>query len=363
MACFTIHQQLRFFQCVSVIFFFLAVAAFLLKTPENCNGGPSNNLIITNGGISQRSSTPALDLTITDLQGRPLFVFGDSTVDAGNFRITTRPYGIDYKTATPRFTNGRTIADDLAEKMGTPIPQAFNSLGADDQHININFASGGCGLLTKTNPLPCTSMSDQVIQMINARVGNVERARAVYFISVGANDIVFSFQSFPGTRNEFADVLVSKMESYMKLLFFSGGARIFVVNNLAPIGCIPDKFNGSSCDDNLNEVAEAFNIRLESALNKFRKDYGAAIFLANSTKMFAQILEHPEKFGFKNTTGPCCGEWKALENRFDCGKNSSYCGDRDEFVFFDGAHSTEAANKLFVDYCLSGRVCSPLGNV
>ncbi|KAH7839520.1 hypothetical protein Vadar_005272 [Vaccinium darrowii] len=71
---------------------------------------------------------------------------------------------------------------------------------------------------------------------------------------------------------EFVDVLVSKIESYMTLPFFSGGARIFVVNNLAPIGCIPDKFNGSSCDDNLNEVAKAFNVRLESALNKFRKD-------------------------------------------------------------------------------------------
>lgn len=37
-------------------------------------------------------------------------------------------------------------------------------------------------------------MSDQVIQMVNARPGDSDRGSAVYFVSVGANDFIFSFK-------------------------------------------------------------------------------------------------------------------------------------------------------------------------
>lgn len=48
-----------------------------------------------------------------------LYIFGDSTVDAGNnnnlsttARANSLPYGIDFNyTATGRFTNGMTVAD------------------------------------------------------------------------------------------------------------------------------------------------------------------------------------------------------------------------------------------------------------
>lgn len=41
-----------------------------------------------------------------------------------------------------------------ALKIQTKIPQAFNSMGEEElkKNVNVNFASGGCGLLAKTHP-------------------------------------------------------------------------------------------------------------------------------------------------------------------------------------------------------------------
>ncbi|XP_058223302.1 GDSL esterase/lipase At2g03980-like [Rhododendron vialii] len=294
--------------------------------------------------------------------GHALFVFGDSTVDAGNFGFTAHPYGIDYKGMTPRFTNGRTIADYLAIKMGTQIPKAYNSLGPDelkDDTVNINFAAGGCGLLTNTMPIPCATMFDQVIQMVMARPGNSERQRAVYFVSAGANDFVFNFN---GNPEGFAKELVSKMETYMKLLVSCGGARTFMINNIGPIGCIPDKsINWSRiCNETLNEAVKAYNLKLVEVLKKFQNDFNVSIFLADSDRMFTVMVDHPLQFGFKNITYPCCGDWNINQRKFDCGSQTQFCSNRDEYLFFDGAHLTQKANEAFVDNCIAGRVCYPI---
>ncbi|KAF7138934.1 hypothetical protein RHSIM_Rhsim07G0251900 [Rhododendron simsii] len=305
--------------------------------------------------------------------GHALFVFGDSTVDAGNFGFTAPPYGIDYKGMTPRFTNGRTIADYLAIKMGTQIPRAYNSLGPDelkDDTVNINFAAGGCGLLTNTMPIRCATMLDQVNQMVEARPGNSKGQRAVYFVSAGANDFVFNFN---GNPEGFAKELVGKMESYMEvkalrvneLLVSRGGARTFLINNIGPIGCIPDKsINWSRiCNETLNEGVKAYNMKLVDVLKKFQNDFNVSIILADSDKMFTDMVDHPLQFGLKNITHPCCGDWNAKDNKFDCRNQTEVCSNRNEFLFFDGAHFTQNANKVFVDYCILGRVCYPIESV
>ncbi|KAG5542494.1 hypothetical protein RHGRI_022141 [Rhododendron griersonianum] len=141
------------------------------------------------------------------------------------------------------------------------------------------------------------------------------------------------------------------------------GARNFVINNLAPIGCSPDQRDQSSnsCDYDLNKSIGEFNEELESALRKFKEEYyNATILLADFQKMFVEIESNPLKFGFTVIDKPCCGEWDSSIKRFRCLERSGYYSNRNEYLFFDGTHPTDEANRLFADNCLAGRVCYPI---
>ncbi|GKD70883.1 GDSL esterase/lipase-like protein [Tanacetum coccineum] len=87
------------------------------------------------------------------------FIFGDSLVDSGNnnglvtsVKANYPPYGIDFpQGVTGRFTNGRTIADILAEllEFDDYIPPYAT---ATDEQIStgVNYASGGAGIRDET---------------------------------------------------------------------------------------------------------------------------------------------------------------------------------------------------------------------
>lgn len=77
-----------------------------------------------------------------------------------------------------------------------------------------------------------------------------------------------------------------------------GGAKIFLINNLAPVGCIPNKSNCTRfCDEKINEGVKAFNLKLVATLKNFRKDYDVTILLADSEMMFAALVYRPWDFG------------------------------------------------------------------
>ncbi|GKD49901.1 GDSL esterase/lipase 1-like protein [Tanacetum coccineum] len=90
-----------------------------------------------------------------------LFVFGDSLYDPGNnnyinttadFQANFWPYGVSYfSPPSGRFSDGRLIADFIAEFAGLPLIPAY----LDPQHNEFvhgaNFASGGAGALVETH--------------------------------------------------------------------------------------------------------------------------------------------------------------------------------------------------------------------
>ncbi|KAG6471462.1 hypothetical protein ZIOFF_068904 [Zingiber officinale] len=63
-------------------------------------------------------------------------------------------YGIDYDIGIPtgRFTNGRTIGDIIAANLGIPSLLPYLSLSEydDDATKDVNYASGGAGILNET---------------------------------------------------------------------------------------------------------------------------------------------------------------------------------------------------------------------
>ncbi|XP_057485354.1 GDSL esterase/lipase At1g71691-like [Actinidia eriantha] len=316
---------------------------------------------------------PTRNFELTDA----LYVFGDSTVDAGNNKfiersanVTFLPYGIDFPDGpTGRFTNGKTSADILAEFLGLPIPPPFLSLSESEKknrRAGINFASGGCGILPKTKPLRCLSLSEQV-QHFNSTVWHLNAldridllADAVFFISMGANDYIFSYFSNPEQDAEvFALLLAVELEECMNNLHRLG-ASTFVVNNIGPIGCIPENRNEATgeCDEKKNEPINVHNNNLAKILGEMaEKLTDSRFFLADSHGLFYEILASPGFYGINETRKACCGE-KTVDGRWECKKGDTPCINREEYLFFDGVHFSEVANRYFAWKCIEGVYCT-----
>lgn len=92
-----------------------------------------------------------------------MFVFGSSVVDPGNnndikgtvAKANYLPYGIDFPDgSTGRFSNGKNIADCIADLLQLPSIPAFAHLQTHGERERIahgvNFASGGSGILDET---------------------------------------------------------------------------------------------------------------------------------------------------------------------------------------------------------------------
>lgn len=182
-----------------------------------------------------------------------LYVFGDSNVDPGNTmkvvdpdtkRITKvgltadfPPYGIDFdekSTATGRFTNGKTAADCLGF-LGSQssVPLAYTNFLDDNRTsilsiTGINYASSGCGILPYTKPpmVECSNLQKQidffnltVNQDLSPTLGKPSALKsylsdAVFFISIGVNDFVFTYPTvYPKNPEEFAFFLIRELRN------------------------------------------------------------------------------------------------------------------------------------------------------
>ncbi|KAK4259873.1 hypothetical protein QN277_006161 [Acacia crassicarpa] len=102
-------------------------------------------LRVNAAGNSDQSLAPAI------------YVFGDSTVDAGNnnhlntvANANRWPYAIDFNNIRGRHTNGKNLADFAAMHLGLPLPPAYLNLTDSERSTiatGINYGSGACGIL------------------------------------------------------------------------------------------------------------------------------------------------------------------------------------------------------------------------
>ncbi|THG22320.1 hypothetical protein TEA_010003 [Camellia sinensis var. sinensis] len=140
-----------------------------------------------------------------------LYVFGDSTVDAGNnnyidnaARANFLPYGIDFNnTPTGRFTNGKTIADFIAILYNLSLPPPYLSLMEAQRKTTmggINYASAGCGISPNTKPNEIEVFNRTVQEDLPCMIEDPQElaeylANSIFFISVGGNDYILNFNN------------------------------------------------------------------------------------------------------------------------------------------------------------------------
>ncbi|KAE9595168.1 putative triacylglycerol lipase [Lupinus albus] len=331
-----------------------------------------------------------------------LYVFGDSSVDAGNnnnlntfAKANIYPYGIDFNNkSTGRFTNGKNFADVIAINLGLPLPPPYLGVSESERYkvaTGINYASGACGILNDTRDVrrkkkmlsehccltvklivscsfcyyfvpkgDCLSLDKQV-EYFNSTVTNdlqkhfqskdeVQHhlSESLYLLSIGSCDYALNYFRRATYQNktpvEFADYLLEKLGSKLKELY-NMGARKFVVAVAGQLGCSPSEF----CDEIKNEKVKPLSDKLPRKLQELQTQLSGSLFISsNPFNFFNEIRKAPEKFGFKTLTKSCYVVGQPI------------CENPKDYYYFDFAHGTEANNELFANECFSGsRLCSP----
>ncbi|KAL2347925.1 hypothetical protein Fmac_001925 [Flemingia macrophylla] len=308
-----------------------------------------------------------------------LYAFGDSSIDPGNnnnlntpAKANAYPYGIDFNNcSTGRYSNGKTFADLIAISLGLPMPPPYLSLSETERYqlaTGINYASGSCGILNSTKSGECLSLDKQIEYFTSTVKNDLPRtihsktklrhylATSIYLISIGPNDYMLNYLNPMGPNNilnpqEYANYLLEQLASRMKRIY-DLGARKFVINSIGPIGCIPANVirtqHSQDCNEDINEKIKPYSDKLPGKLKHLQTQLSGSLFsYLDSYNFFMKIRKSPEKFGFSNIWDSCIEGGKACENR-------------KEYYFFDAAHNTEAATKIFADECFNGlKLCFP----
>ncbi|CAK9138116.1 unnamed protein product [Ilex paraguariensis] len=307
------------------------------------------------------------------------FIFGDSLSDVGNNEYLTNSlaraslpwYGIDFGNGMPngRFTNGRTVADIIGDKIGLPRPPAFldPTLNADIILQNgVNFASGGGGILNETGSLFiqrfCMYKQIELFQgvqdLVTAKIGPTAARKffqeAHYVVALGSNDFINNYlmpvyaDSWTYNDQTFMNYLMETLGAQLTLLH-SLGARQLMAFGLGPMGCIPLQrvlSTSNACQEKTNKLALSFNNAGNNLLNELSSSLSNASFkFGDAYDVVNQLIKNPYKYGFNNSDSPCCS-FGRIRPALTCIPASTLCKDRSKYVFWDEYHPSDSANEL-----------------
>ncbi|CAO2827197.1 unnamed protein product [Amaranthus hypochondriacus] len=342
-----------------------------------------------------------------------LYVFGDSILDNGNnnqlptvVKANYYPYGIQFHGQVPlgRFTDGKTVADFLADYLGLPYPPPYASLFGENWnglpnsilsfHLfresstrGYNYASAACGILPESGShlgrcLPMDeqiglfehTITSQLAPMFN-EIGELSQylSKSMFLISIGANDFIQNYfdplylSSKKYGHAQFAQLLVDKFSQQLKRLY-DLGARKIIIMDIGPIGCVPTfardvKFklnNNATCDEDINDAVSHFNILLASTLQKLASNIPNSHFiLGHGYNSLYDAVLNPAKYGVLDVNNPCCTTW--LNGKLACVPMLDPCPDSNKHLFWDGYHPTEDVYRYWISQCIQeSSFCYPM---
>ncbi|NP_001242541.1 GDSL esterase/lipase At5g03610-like precursor [Glycine max] len=295
---------------------------------------------------------------------KTLFVFGDSYVDTGNYRINQagsswkNPYGETFPgKPAGRFSDGRVLTDYIAKYLGlkSPVPYKFRKVMQQHLKYGMNFAFGGTGVFDTSSKNPnMTIQIDFFKQLIKENVYTAsDLNNSVVYVSVAGNDYNFylatngSIEGFPA----FIASVVNQTATNL-LRIKSLGVRKIVVGGLQPLGCLPSSTATSSfqqCNSTSNDLVVLHNNLLNQAVTKLNqqtnKDNSTFIVL-DLFDTFTSVLNHPSTNNIKDPLKPCC---VGLSSQDFCGKvdennvkQYKVCDSPKSAFFWDNLHPTQA---------------------
>ncbi|XP_059670789.1 GDSL esterase/lipase At5g33370-like [Cornus florida] len=239
-----------------------------------------------------------------------------------------------------------------------------------------------------THPWDVVSLRDQIKQfetvcgniteVLGASKGNSLLSNSLYLITIGSNDI-FDYQHslrsraippqtflatlhdtcqpFEVTQSIYYQHNDLEFESQTILIYtmvedlYNLGARKFGIISVPPIGCCPfqrflKRSEDGGCFEELNNLAQAFYDAIRDVLTNFSTEFVEVKYsFGNAYAMTTSIIHNPLTFGFKEIKTACCGNG-TFNGEEECNPNSKLCPNRDDYLFWDWFHPTEAASEL-----------------
>ncbi|KAF7023502.1 hypothetical protein CFC21_036004 [Triticum aestivum] len=306
------------------------------------------------------------------------FVFGDSLVDNGNnndiaslARANYPPYGIDFPGgATGRFSNGLTTVDAISRLLGFDdyIP-AYAGANNDQLLSGVNFASAAAGIRDETGQQLGQRISfggqlqnyQAAVQQLVSILGDEDSAanhlsQCIFTVGMGSNDYLNNYfmpavyaTSRQYTPEQYADVLASQYTQQLRILY-NNGARKVALMGVGQVGCSPNELaqqssDGVTCVARINGAIEIFNRKLVELVDQFNTLPGAHFTYINAYGIFQDIIRSPGANGLTELTKGCCGVGRN-NGQVTCLPFQTPCANRNEYLFWDAFHPTEAANIL-----------------
>ena len=185
---------------------------------------------------------------------------------------------------------------------------------------------------------------------------------AVYAISTGSNDLVENYFSratpryLQYTLPAYTTYLMGIVHDFITELHSLGASKIGMVT-LGTLGCLPPDraiFGGLTCNELHNSAARAFNEALRGTVQKLRTELpGSDVRVGEIYDLWEQLTQDPARYGFARADVGCCGTGR-FEMGATCSASLRTCPDHNAYLFWDAAHLTEHANKLFIDHLMNG---------
>ncbi|KAM0891432.1 hypothetical protein ACQ4PT_026413 [Festuca glaucescens] len=318
-----------------------------------------------------------------------VFAFGDSTLDTGNNNVLSTavradhaPYGREFPGGAPtgRFSDGKLLGDYLVEVLGIkdllPPYRSGQLTDAAEAATGVCFASAGSGLddATATNARVATFASQlgdfrELLGRIGAAKARKVVGKSVFLVSVGTNDMMMNYYMLPSGRSKYTidqyhDLLIGKLRSYIQSLY-GLGARRMLVAGLPPVGCLPLQLTMAElrqpprpqgCIAEQNTAAESYNAKLRRMLAEFQSaSPGARAVYADIYTPLLDMVDHPDKYGFVEASKGCCGTG-LLEMGPLCTDLVPTCATPSQFMFWDSVHPTQATYRAVAEYFLHANI-------
>ncbi|CAI9753551.1 unnamed protein product [Fraxinus pennsylvanica] len=316
-----------------------------------------------------------------------MYVFGDSLSDPGNnlyFHVTATksnyfPYGIDFSDGpTGRFCNGKIIVDFLAELVGLPLLPPYKNPNTTGKNIHKPhlIRSRAAGILDESginfgHRIPLSEQIQNFNNTVNQLRNQMEEemsqylANALVLMAIGANDYSNNYlmpQIYRSSQlyspEDFADLLINQYASYIQELHNLGLKKFFLVD-IPPIGCTPlELITGHAlpgqCISSTNNVVKMFNLRLKSLVARLNSDFQDSQFVYGPAyRWFFELHDSSSAYGFLVTDKGCC---RIGPKNFEllCLPSQIPCTNRNQYLFWDYAHPTQAANQIIAQWAYNG---------
>lgn len=216
-------------------------------------------------------------------------------------------------------------------------------------------------------------------------------AKSIVFMNFGSNDYINNYllpaiysSSYIYNPRDFANLLLNRYTRQL-LALHSLGLRKFFIAGVGPLGCIPNQratwqAPPDRCADFVNQILGTFNKGLRLLVDQLNGNHPGAIFVyGNSYAAVGDILNTPARYGInlyifflrycsynqqmiRDSAIPagfivvdraCCGIGRN-RGQITCIPFAIPCLNRNQYMFWDAFHPTQAANTVLAQRAFSG---------